>query len=70
MQNQCQEVSIVEEKERSLKVFCKTEHPDLKIPTSYCEKNAGYNVAASQDAVVPAHGSVNINTGIAIAAPS
>lgn len=44
-------------------------HPDAVIPFKSRDTDGAYDIASVEDIVVPAHGTANVSTGIAIACP-
>eukprot|EP00118_Oscarella_pearsei_P027154 m.310841 g.310841 ORF g.310841 m.310841 type:complete len:170 (+) comp55465_c0_seq1:84-593(+) len=62
--------SVPAKKFKAEDVFkCKKLGPNAKIPTRASERSAGYDLYASQGAIIPARGKQKIKTDLAIAVP-
>ncbi len=55
---------------RQVRLECKLLDSDAQLPIRSRTTDAGYDVSAIQNAVIPAGGVVRVNTGIALAAPA
>jgi dUTP pyrophosphatase len=48
---------------------CQTQHPDAVLPCRKRSTDAAYDVTSVEDAVVPPHGMVNVDTGVVVTVP-
>jgi dUTP pyrophosphatase len=53
-----------------VRLECKLLHPDARLPTRSRTTDAGYDLSSIEEAVVPPHDTVKIDTGIAVSAPA
>jgi len=52
-----------------IRLECRHVHPDGKLPYRKRNTDAGYDLYAIEDCIIPAHGMLDVGTGIVVAAP-